>query len=638
MLKLISHLPCKKCGSCLPGVKGSIVKCPYCGGKNFYMESYYTLKYYASDILHLSSIRNERNIKTKEIERRKFLIRSYFNKIVSSFNEYRHFIITKLDTIDVDLLKLFYLIRASGNFEMIIERFLLPYIKEEKTKKRFIKLRDKSYIINKSLLAFYYSYLAKISTNSEKCYNFYQYAEKNFQNIVDYYNITELDSNGSIFSSKGEIYSILVEFTSLLRNILDKNPKHYSEKLEGLLRKLEKIETKNVKTYNLYIQIELIYQLERNTSILLENIRIDDPFLLTGPLNEEKILTSEENLDNLNRIRNWIRNITNKYQKYQNSLLKLHSGRIIKYLESIRTEFIHFKNKNAEKLDDILGSMITKALDSYNYETVEALETINNLMQKNLYNGNLIEKFQISHNDLIEMDEVLKSFTENLFKIPLLRNLESEYYKELISHISGKHSVFDKYILNYINRTLKDFEDLRSKNDLSLKEQRNKFKSDIKPNLQKLIDLSFTLNEEILPYPLFIDIEIQNQTLKVNDPEVVTLVIENPNSIDIKNIMIYFFIPESLQNKLSFTSIKKLKANETKKIKTRINPKQKGTFLSMVMIEYQHFNKTFWMPSIKFKLEVKESKKYVYYPVNYKEFYQNELQTSPILKFIRNFV
>jgi len=224
------------------------------------------------------------------------------------------------------------------------------------------------------------------------------------------------------------------------------------------------------------------------------------------------------------------------------------------------------------------------------------------------------------------MDEVLKSFTENLFKIPLLRNLESEYYKELISLISGKHSVFDKYILKCIIRMLKDFEDLRNKNVLSLREQRKRFISEIKPNLQKLIDLSFTLNEEILPYPLFIDIEIQNQTLEVNNPEVVTLIIENPNSTDIKNIMIYFFIPESFQNKLGFTSIKKLKANETRKIKIRINPKQSGTFLSMVMIEYQHFNKTFWMPSIKFKLEVKPTERIVYFPETTKNIYRNEFR------------
>jgi hypothetical protein len=534
--------------------------------------------------------------------------------------------VTKLDTIDVDLLKLFYLIRASGNFEIILERFLLPYLEEENSQKKYKDLRDQSYIINKSLLAFYYSYLAKISIKSERCYRYYQFAEKIFQNIVDYYNITQLENEGSFLSNKSEIYSILVDFIKLLRNILNKNPKLYSKKLESLLLRMDNLETRNIKSYNLFVQIELIYKLERNTCILLENIRIDDPFLLTKPLNEEKLLVSEENLDNLNRVRNWIKNITNKYQRYQNCLLKLHSGRIIKYLGSIRTEFINYKNKSAEKFDGMLGKMIIEALDSYNSETVDALETISNLMQKNIYNENLIERFQISHDDLIEMDDLLKNFTDNLFKIPLLRNLESEYYKELISLISGKHSVFDKYILKYIIRMLKDFEYMRSKNVLSLREQRKRFISEIKPNLQKLIDLSFTLNEEILPYPLFIDIEVQNHTLELNNPEVVTLVIENPNSTDMKNIMIYFFIPESFQNKLGFTSIKKLKANETRKIKIRINPKENGTFLSMVMIEYQHYNKTFWMPSIKFKLEVKETERYVYYPEINKNIYRNEFR------------
>jgi len=177
---------------------------------------------------------------------------------------------------------------------------------------------------------------------------------------------------------------------------------------------------------------------------------------------------------------------------------------------------------------------------------------------------------------------------------------------------------------------LKDFDELRNKKVLSLKEQRKKFISEIKPNLQKLVDLSFTLNEEILPYPLFIDINIPNHKLKVNEPEVLTLIIENPNLTELKNIMIYFFIPESFHNKLSLTNIKKVKPNERKKIKIKVNPRNKGVFLSMVMIEYQHSNKTFWMPSIKFKLEVEEVKKYSYLPILNKQIHQNELPVTRI--------
>ena len=583
-----------------------------------------------SDILNISSLYKSKKVKPKEILRRKILIESYFNNIKSSFKEYRHLIITKLDSINVDPVKLFYLIRASGIFEIIIDRFLLNYLEEDTSKKRYLEFRDKAYMINKSLLGLYYSYLAKNSTVYSKCFRFYQLAENNYQNVVDYCKITNLENYDPHLDKTCKFYSILVNFTIIIKNILDNNPKLFSEKLEDLLHELEKIYKNDIHIYNLYKQIEDIIQLERDTCILLENIRIDDPFLLTEPFNEEQIVTTDENLNELNRVRNWINNLSEKYQKYQNSLLKLHSGRIIKYLGSYREEFITYKNKNAEKFDHILGSMVKKALESYNCETVEAIESLSYLMQKNIYNVNLIDKFKIGQKDLIEMDEVLKNFVNNLFTKPLLRNLESEYYKELISIISGKHTEFDKHILKYVNRMLKNFEDIRSKKVLSLEEQRKQFISEIKPNLQKLIDLSFTLNEEILPYPLFIDIKIPNQKLRVNNPEVLTLNIENPNITDIKNIKIYFFIPDSFQNKLKFTSIKKLKANERRKIKSRINPKEKGIFPSIVMIEYQHFNKTFWMPSIKFKLEVQETMKFSYYPKPYRE-----VQATNLLNFIR---
>ncbi|KKK43431.1 MAG: hypothetical protein Lokiarch_26450, partial [Candidatus Lokiarchaeum sp. GC14_75] len=155
------HYPCKKCGSSIPILKGSIVQCPYCGAKNLFMESVYTLKYYLSEILNLSSLKIEKLIKKKEIERRKLAIESYFYKFKSSFKEYRHLILTKLDTFDVNPIKLFFLIRASGNFEIIIEKFLLQYLEKSPTKKKFEDLRDQAYIINKSLLGLYYSYLAK---------------------------------------------------------------------------------------------------------------------------------------------------------------------------------------------------------------------------------------------------------------------------------------------------------------------------------------------------------------------------------------------------------------------------------------------------------------------------------------------
>ena len=53
------------------------------------------------------------------------------------------------------------------------------------------------------------------------------------------------------------------------------------------------------------------------------------------------------------------------------------------------------------------------------------------------------------------------------------------------------------------------------------------------------------------------------------------------------------------------------------------------------MIEYQHINRTFWMPSIKFKLEVEETKKISFYPIAYTDHYQ--VQVNNILSFDRRF-
>ena len=117
------YLPCKKCGNGLPIVKGSVAQCPYCGAKSLYRESLLSFKYYLTEILNITSFKTKKEINFSELERRKSLIESYFFQIKSDFNEYRHLIITKLDDISIEPLKLFNLIRSTGNFEIIIEEF-----------------------------------------------------------------------------------------------------------------------------------------------------------------------------------------------------------------------------------------------------------------------------------------------------------------------------------------------------------------------------------------------------------------------------------------------------------------------------------------------------------------------------------
>jgi len=55
------------------------------------------------------------------------------------------------------------------------------------------------------------------------------------------------------------------------------------------------------------------------------------------------------------------------------------------------------------------------------------------------------------------------------------------------------------------------------------------------------------------------------------------------------------------------------------------------------MVEYQHINKTFWMPSIKLELTVEETEeaiKYSYYPRTDTNIYYNGLEASRVLRNI----
>ena len=632
---MILYFPCKKCGCGLPILKGSVAKCPYCGAKTLYMESLYSFKYYLNEILHLTSIKQKGNIKDSEIERRKSLIQSFFYKLNTDFNEYRHLIITKLDNINIDPIKLYNLIRSAGNFEIIVEEFLITHL-QENIRKKYQEYRDLSYIINKSLLGLYYSYLAKNSSYLEKCSEYYQLAERNYKNIVDFCNITRLENNYSKICKKKEIYEIIAEFAAILRGILNNNPKYYSEKFELLLNKLSKIETENFQKYNLYSQIDGIYQLERDTSVLLEKVKIDNPFSSSYSVEENIIFNTEENLDKLNNERNWIKDFSRKYQNYQRDLLKLHSGKLINYLESYRTEFINYNNKNVEKFNSLLEDMIIKAFEVYNSEAVELMNTLSDFLQDDIFNEKTIERFEIEYKDLINLDDLLKKFIKDIFQKPLLRNFKSEYCKKLISLISVKHTEFDRYILKYVNRIFQNFEEIRSKKILSLEEQKNQFSLELKPNLQKLLNFSFNLDEKVLSYPLFLDIKVENKKIKLNNPKIINFIIENPNLTEIKDIKIYFFMPNSFKSKLKFTSIKRLKANEKRKIKTKIIPKALGTSLFMVMAEYQHSNKTFWMPSIKHEFEVERSEEYNYYQVPSTSLFQREI--SRVFKFVRNYI
>jgi len=605
---LVNHLPCKRCGGTLSLVEGSLAQCFFCGVKTEYSEALNLLNTYLTEILSINSIDNiSENLTKEELERRKKAIHSLFHDLNSRYYEYKYLIITRIDDVEIEKEKLLDLIRDTGILKIIVEEAILPFLDEGVSKDEFLNIRNTCYIFNKSLLGLYFSYLAKNQYELNDCSTSYQYVERNFQNIVQFCDEVNIEILADNFTDIKILFSVLEEFSVLLRDILTENPNYSSEKFENLVLKLNQIQKKDYKILNLQAQIERIYSLGRDTSLLLEEIRISEILKIIDPFQENILFNTEEIIENADRIRSWFTEISERYQNYQKQLLKLHLGKFPAYLETYRQEFTNRKTKGMEKFDELLESTIEKALGDYNIETMETLDILSDYVKKfNLSIKILINKFENEHEDLIKLDETLKKFVFDLAKKAYFKDLESEFSTQLITLISEKHSDFDQYILKFINKIIREFEDYRNEKALSLQEQREKFKSELNPQIQRLLDASFTLNEELIPYPLFIEVIMITKILTVGIPEKITVLLENPSKNEIKNINISFFVPNSFQSRLRFAQIKKLKGNEKREIKTEIVPTEKGIYHFMVMVEYQTVGEIFWMPSIKFELEVNE--------------------------------
>jgi hypothetical protein len=603
-----NRLPCVRCGASSSIVEGSLHQCFFCGAKSGYSESINLLNKYSAEILNIPSVLDiSKEPSTEELASRRSQIESFFHDLSSRFYEYKYFIITKLDEEEIENENLLTLIQATGNLEVIIEEYLLPYLKDEMAKKNIQEILALTHIFNKSTLGLYFSNIAREKFQLEDCSNNYEFSERNYKDIIEYCDKIKLESHSFNVNQTKALYSVIINFAIILRNVLSENPTYSSEKLEDYLKELDNIEEKNVQALNLYSQIERIYHLGRDNSLLLEDLRVGNLFSSIDPLEENLIYNAEENIEKLDRIKNWIEETSDKYQSYQKSLLRLHSGKFIEYLETYRTEFTNRKRKSIEKYDNLLEDIINKALGDYNLETMEILDIISDIIQKlELSNEIITQRFEIEHDDLIKMDESLKDFVITLTKSTINKNLEADYYKDLVKLIAEKHADFDNRILKYINNLLKNFEELRNEKTLSMEEQRNIFILDLRPNISRLIDASFTLRDELIPYPLFLEIIMLTKKLTVNTPEEVTVLVENPSTSEIRNVNISFFVPKSFQSKLRFAQLKKIKPLEIRKVETEIAPTEPGIYHFMIMIEYSHTNETFWMPSIRIELEVEE--------------------------------
>ena len=607
---VIGKLPCVKCGAGLSLVEGSTVQCFACGTVNGYMESYDLLLQYLREILETPSegISKEQKVSKQEVEKRKGLIESVFNEKIAKSAYYSHIVITKLDDVEFNQEELLALAKDFGNIEIITNDYVLPYVEGGLYKSEFREIINTSYIYNNSLLALYHSYLAKIKHKLEDSNVFYQLAERNFENILSYCESLKGESVNLELEPLKIIFSAALEFCKLLRKFLIENPNYSSEKLEDLVKNLKEVKEKDNRVVTLIEQIDMIYKLGTDARFILEEIRKREIFRDFDPFREDFFKFFGDIVEKSDHVKKWIEDISERYQTHQKNLLKLHLGKFIEYLKTYREEFNNRRKKVVEKYNTTLEQIIKNAISSYIMETIEMIDILVDFMDKiELSDETIINRFTIEHDDLIKLDESLKSFIIQIFKKSIEKNLDKEYYPELLNSLASKHADFDKKILKYIYKLLKDFEDYRNKNKLSLEEQRNQFILELQPKIKRIIDASFTLTEDLIPYPLFLEVVSLTKELKVEEEQTISLLLENPSPIaDIKNVNISFFVPRSFKSSLRYMQLNKIKPNQKKQISTQITPTESGKFHFMAMIEYKNVGESFWMPSITMEFTVTE--------------------------------
>ena len=607
---VIGKLPCVKCGTGLSLIEGSTVQCFACGTINGYMESYDLFLQYLREILEISlrESESEGKISNQEIDRRKKFIESFFNDKIAKSAYFSNVIITKLDEIEYDQNELLSLIKDFGNLEIIINEFVLPFIEGELSRNEFTEITGTSYIYNKSLLALYHSYLAKIKHKFEDVNIYYQLAERNYENLLTYCNNLKGESINLDTEALKILFSSALNFSKLLRKFLEENPNYSSEALEEITKQLNPVKERDNRVVNLISQVDRIYELGKETSFILEEMRKREIFSGFEPFQENLFKNFSEILDKTDQIKNWIEDISIRYKNHQKNLLKLHLGKFIEYLKTYREEYNNRYSKIIEKFNTILEQIIKNAISNYNMETIEMIDILVDFMEKiDLSDETIINRFSIEHDDLLKLDESLKDFVLESFKKSIDYALEREISSELLNSLATKHSDFDKKILKFVYKILKDFEEFRNKNKLSLEEQRNQFILEIQPKIKRIIDASFTLREDLIPYPLFLEVVLLSRDLKVNEEQTISLLLENPSpESEVKNVNISFFVPKSFKSSLRYIQLKKIKPSQKKQVSTQITPTEPGKFHFMAMVEYKHTNETFWMPSITTEFNVSE--------------------------------
>lgn len=602
-------LPCTNCGNILDITKGTIVQCFACGTKNSHFESYDLLSAFVLEVFGYNKAIEtiEPEISENTINTRVKTIDEKYSSILQEIEKNETFVYSKISIIDTKQLLpiVIDLSKKISMLKLLIELYILPHIKGKVSENKYLEYSATCEIYHLAVLGLRNSIEGKDNFKPENSTDCYEKARWNFINA--YKSAEKFINQGFNFRNEMLLFQICSEYCTILKEVINANPSYYSEQFEQLLGKLDELTI--AKARNLRLEIQKILNLANSLPKIMEEIRLMNPIKSIEPNRERILFHTEEIIEDVINVKIWIQDIEERYKNLQSTIIQLHCGQFIAYLRDFRNEFQNRMKTCIETHNNLIEKISQTALLDYTLSISDILEEMESgftLLQ--ITPVDIIEKTRYLKKDIISLDSDLKQFLFEILDYGIPESLRKNHISEIVSSISDKHSAYDRLIYQYVKKLIDKFIEERDEKGYTIEEQRDKFNLEFRPLLDNLIRESFTITEDQIPYPIFIELVMLTTQLEVDKEYKVFFIIENPAKLSIDDVNVSFFVPNTFKIRTRQYKIGKMKPGDKLNVETRIVPDQAGFFYFMAMLQYEFSKEMFWMPSVKLKLKVVDTK------------------------------
>ncbi len=524
-----------------------------------------------------------------------------FNALLTDSRKIDYIITTRLDEVEFDV-KIDDLRKDLGVLSVIIENLLLSWLESEIQVQQYSEMMALLKIRNVQLNGLCFSLQAVQKYEIEEVESMYYRTQKSFDQ-AEQYSIKFSEKLNTEFSVEKSLSEAAKKFASLQQEFLRNNPGYFADELEKLEFVLKDLT--DARAITLKKQVIRFYNLGTSMMFILEEMRKKHKFEALEIQYERIPFYTQEIKEDFSIAKHWLKDIEDKFRNYQKNLMSVHCGQVPTYLESFRTEFQRRHSQAKEDYDQKISQYVSTTLSDFAIEIDDDFEIVDLLVEEDAYQPDqVVERFDTIKFNMQALGDTIKNFLFNLLDESFEPDLRATHTKDIVQGLSERHAVFDKKIYNFIDHFIERFVNERNKKQMQIEQQKQLFNRGYLPYIKELVDTSYTIDFEEIPTPLFMEILTLSTKLELESENRVVLLIENSSSMPLKNVGITFFVPNTFMIKRRIVKVGKLKPFEKKNVDTEFVPTEEGKFKIMAMVNYNHANDSFWMPSIQIPIVV----------------------------------